>query len=248
VGPDSDSDDDAARLVIADELVERGDPRGELIQVQIALAKLPLEAPAAAPLIRRQDELLHSHGPRWARALGSRTHRHRFRRGFIEDIAVPTDTDITDELLTRERIRGLRINQVVDGRLDHPLFARLRRLEILRVQRGASGPTGALALPQLEELGFVNMVDLSVMTRLRSVVLGDTDEVTRQVLALPALRELNIFWGNRSTLAILVADPRLARLESIEAPPHAVFALVASPHFRPRRLAISSRLANRGAR
>ena len=52
-------DDDAPRLVFADWLDEQGDPRGEFIRVQIALAQLDREKAAAGdrPLRPDREEL-----------------------------------------------------------------------------------------------------------------------------------------------------------------------------------------------
>ena len=44
---------DAPRLVYADWLDERNDPRGEYIRVQIALTRLPSDSPQRAELKRR---------------------------------------------------------------------------------------------------------------------------------------------------------------------------------------------------
>ena len=43
-------DDDVPRLVYADWLEERGEPLGEFIRVQCALARLPADDPARPPL------------------------------------------------------------------------------------------------------------------------------------------------------------------------------------------------------
>ena len=74
-------DDDGPRLVYADLLLERGDPRGELITLQ-------LERGDGQPTPREQ-ELLKKHGRQWLGALTpalswGRGYSHtRFRRGFV---------------------------------------------------------------------------------------------------------------------------------------------------------------------
>jgi uncharacterized protein (TIGR02996 family) len=62
-------EDDTARLVFADWLEERGDPRGAFIRVQCALAGLPAEDPRRADLARKEQELFAAHGAAWAAAL-----------------------------------------------------------------------------------------------------------------------------------------------------------------------------------
>jgi uncharacterized protein (TIGR02996 family) len=75
-------DDDAPRLVYADWLLERGDPRGELIATQIALAGNPDDAALRA----RERELMTAHRETWIAA--SRSMQPQFRNGFIERISV----------------------------------------------------------------------------------------------------------------------------------------------------------------
>jgi uncharacterized protein (TIGR02996 family) len=86
-------DDDTPRLVFADVLTQEGDPQGELIVVQCALAKLAPSDPKRAELVKRerallrkpelvaQDEALRQEFPivpRW-------------RRGFISEIGISAD-------------------------------------------------------------------------------------------------------------------------------------------------------------
>ncbi len=76
--------DDAPRLVLADWLNERGDPRGELIQVQCSLAANQRPNPH---LEERQRALLERHGQAWLGELGFRT--AEFTRGFVEEVELP---------------------------------------------------------------------------------------------------------------------------------------------------------------
>ena len=87
-----DPDDDRPRLVYADYLMHHGDPRGELIAVQCALARHaatcedvgPLE-----PLVRRERALLDTYGKAWTLDAETRLEywgQFGFRRGFIETL------------------------------------------------------------------------------------------------------------------------------------------------------------------
>jgi uncharacterized protein (TIGR02996 family) len=82
--------DDDRRLVYADFLEDDGDPRGELIRVQIELERLPLAAPERVTLMRREDALLAANGERWIeplRRLGAQGLSIRcFHRGLIERV------------------------------------------------------------------------------------------------------------------------------------------------------------------
>src|SRR5262245_15898045 len=60
-----DPDDDGPRLIFADWLEEQGDPRGEFIRVQCALARLERHDPRRAELTCREQELLGEYGDAW---------------------------------------------------------------------------------------------------------------------------------------------------------------------------------------
>src|SRR4051812_47076638 len=77
-------DDDTPRLVYADYLDERGDPRGEFIRVQIALARLPDDHPRREGLEARERGLLKTHEEEWAGRLKGLVGNYWFRRGFVE--------------------------------------------------------------------------------------------------------------------------------------------------------------------
>jgi uncharacterized protein (TIGR02996 family) len=70
-------DDDAPRLVYADLLAERGDPRGELIALQCRASTPAVEKKIAALLARHPD---------WARVPHARS--AVLRRGFVDEITV----------------------------------------------------------------------------------------------------------------------------------------------------------------
>src|SRR3954470_8526125 len=58
-------DDLAAHSAYADYLMEQGDPRGEFIQVQLALENESLERPERLRLESRERELLREHRREW---------------------------------------------------------------------------------------------------------------------------------------------------------------------------------------
>ncbi|HEU0034139.1 MAG TPA: TIGR02996 domain-containing protein [Kofleriaceae bacterium] len=71
-------DDPGLRAVYADWLIERGDPRGELISIQLARE-------TTQAMRRRETELLIEHGAAWAAPLGALFHpmTHVWDRGFF---------------------------------------------------------------------------------------------------------------------------------------------------------------------
>src|SRR3954468_11511865 len=90
-------DDDLPRLVYADYLDERGDPRGEFIRLQCELARLPDRSPRQRELLARQTVLLTLHREKWLAPLvklfGEEDRRLRdgdfFRRGVVGELHVP---------------------------------------------------------------------------------------------------------------------------------------------------------------
>src|SRR5262245_22184272 len=85
----ADPDDDAPRLIYADWLEERGDPKGEFIRVQCALAKMAPDDDARPELEDRERELLEEHEPTWAAPLRGLVENWRFRRGFVDHVTLP---------------------------------------------------------------------------------------------------------------------------------------------------------------
>ena len=78
-------EDDAPRLVYADWLSDRGDPRGEFISIQCALA---VGTSRVAELQAQEASLLASYARQWLHGLGDDVLRARFRRGFVETATV----------------------------------------------------------------------------------------------------------------------------------------------------------------
>ncbi|MBL9038239.1 MAG: TIGR02996 domain-containing protein [Archangium sp.] len=80
-------DDDGVRLVLADALLERGDPRGEFIALQLMNGGAGTE---------RAVELLAAHGQAWVPE-GVDVTRAAFRRGFVSACIWERDVDPADE-------------------------------------------------------------------------------------------------------------------------------------------------------
>jgi uncharacterized protein (TIGR02996 family) len=103
-------DEDMPRLVYADWLAGRGDPRGEFIRVQVALERLPPDDPGREALEHRQHELLDRYAWQWAEPLRDLITEWTYRRGFIErveaSLEVPAATII--ELFRLAPIRHIR--------------------------------------------------------------------------------------------------------------------------------------------
>ena len=84
--------DDAPRLRFADELMARGDPRGEFIRVQIERARLAPDSDEALRLVRRERELLAKYEAEWVAPVADGLTAWSFRRGFIEEATLDAET------------------------------------------------------------------------------------------------------------------------------------------------------------
>ncbi len=81
-------DDDAPRLIFADWLEERGDPRGAFIRAQCVLERLDPADPIRQELEDEAQALLDRHEEEWTAPLHGVASKFRFRRGFVEEAAV----------------------------------------------------------------------------------------------------------------------------------------------------------------
>ena len=81
-------DDDAPRLVYADWLAERGDPRGAFVRLQCALAALPPDDPLRSDLEQAERRRLAAHAADWTADLAGRVSGWQFCRGFVEEITL----------------------------------------------------------------------------------------------------------------------------------------------------------------
>ena len=165
-------DDDAPRLVYADVLQGRGDPRGELIQLQCQLAAAP-DDDRRRKIKIAENKLLAAHGETWLQPLHDRlpaplfpdAHRFELVRGFVEKATITLAClPHLDALFTlAPLLRELRItpNGFVGSRIDQP------RLD------------GALASPRFERI-----------TSLELALPGAGNTLVREVADAPALRAL----------------------------------------------------------
>jgi uncharacterized protein (TIGR02996 family) len=124
-------DDDRPRLVYADWLAEKGDARGELIQLQCELAKLGEWDERRFELEPRVEALLAAHGAGWAAGAPGAI----FRRGFVDEIRLSVAQFVKTgaAFLDAHPIRCVRLSGNVKalGRAAH--LARVRELGLRQV-------------------------------------------------------------------------------------------------------------------
>jgi uncharacterized protein (TIGR02996 family) len=124
-------DDLAAHSASADYLMEHGDPRGEFIQVQLALEDPRQPATERTRLRKREAALLKQHGRQWLGDLGrflfgkwsgeDKPYHYQFRRGWLDLVRVLPDPDAIIAALARApEARLLRRLEVVYDMRYHP--------------------------------------------------------------------------------------------------------------------------------
>jgi uncharacterized protein (TIGR02996 family) len=139
--------DDERRAVYADRLVERGDPRGEFIALQLARARRGLAADEEA----REQALLRKHEPAWLDGLSRLLAGSSvvWERGFLAACIMVPD-------------------RRVDAELARPIFATVTRLGVAR----STGDVAAFVLhPRLRALVAL-AANVSLAPRLPGTSLG----------------------------------------------------------------------------
>lgn len=124
-------DDDIPRLIYADWLEERGDPRGEFIRVQCELATLRKTQKRYAELRARETELQTPNQQRWAEGFPYSLRKCVFRRGFIEECSVALSYFLrnSEKIMRLSPLRHVVFTQVKD---KLPALARCSALSRLR--------------------------------------------------------------------------------------------------------------------
>jgi len=142
-------EDDEPRLVLADALQGQGDPRGELIALQLAA---PASATDHEARLRRIDALIKACGADWLGDLAGIAYRAQFQRGFPARL---------------ELAKTFRIGIGDWNRLcEHPMLSTIEEL----VPGNAPGaPYGSLVTsPAMTSLRRIEVFDRDTMTALSS--------------------------------------------------------------------------------
>ncbi len=136
-------DDDAPRLIYADWLEERGDPRGEFIRVQGALSRMDEYDPRRWDLMARERELLSEHGDNWLGLAPDLPEAWTYRRGFVDHLRISGDSFLAagnDIMRTGPppEIEFLGLAGTLARVLEHPAALRLRRITFSYADSGAA--------------------------------------------------------------------------------------------------------------
>jgi uncharacterized protein (TIGR02996 family) len=184
-------DDDAARLVLGDVLQEQGDPRGELIALQLGLGDA-----------QRERTLLRKHAHHLLGALHGVLKDYTFRRGFLARATIRAGNSRALEHAMREAV-------------GHPLWATVEHVEggthelvmhpVMRSLRSLARSSAKLAsvatLPRLEaymtryfdELWLKLAKDRKAFPKLRDLDLVLPPNAATRFLEMPLVEKLDRF-------------------------------------------------------
>jgi len=127
-------DDDELRRVLADALLALGDPRGELIQMQLN---------PTLDYQRRAMRLLQQHGLAWTGSLRGVVIPLAYERGFLAACQVLDGTNDTVGALEWATVHTIELATRQIGFLSDPVMRSLRCVQ--KVRRDQLGEIGAIA-------------------------------------------------------------------------------------------------------
>jgi uncharacterized protein (TIGR02996 family) len=212
-------DEDTPRLILADWLQDQGDPRGELIHLQVVRARLTVDEPRHDELLRREWQILSRHALDWLGPLADLASGWEFLRGFIRlrarcrNFLVPAVYDLAadDQFAWVEGLALTRLLREHVGQLaDSPLLARLVQLDLSDTSLGNGGLVRLLEAPDLVGLHTL---------RLAHTGLGERGAVA--LARCPRLQQLSVLdlRRNRSLgggVFALADSPYLKHLTRLE--------------------------------
>jgi uncharacterized protein (TIGR02996 family) len=208
-------DDDAQRLIFADWLDEQGDPRGQFIRVQLALADLPADAPERAQLVSAERALLTEHREAWEAPFRGLANGPVFRRGFVDEVKVDAKQFIrtAPDLFTAAPVRHIHLLDVSDGLPGVLQCPFLSRLSALTVHGQHTGEPLARAVARSEHLSGLRRLALT-----RNRFTDDAAEHLARSPYLTNLEELDLSENEigETGARALAAAPVLGKLRSLE--------------------------------
>jgi uncharacterized protein (TIGR02996 family) len=244
----ADPDDLAAHAAYADFLTEQGDPRGEFIQVQLALEDPARPAKERKGLQKREAALLKEHGPAWLGELAEYRSDEEdaptfeFARGWLNSLHIPRLTVPLARALARSReLRLLRrlviledaheepdeyepgpdIPEDTDGSPDFYPLLRSSYLGNIRVfQAGVRDDEEGSQCHTYGD-GVVDLI--KKMPRLEELYLlshGIDMKTLFGLKTLTNLRVLQVYHLHKYPLEVLARNPALGRLTHILFMPH----------------------------
>lgn len=157
--------DDAPRRELARLLTARGDPRGELIDLQLEIANIrrsgDRDVRAWSAQWDRAEALRKQYGDAWLPALPPFARDPIYSRGFVESVKIAArDLDRAPELFRVAPIRQLRFDSV-DGDAARvfasPHLSRMIALDLFGQQIGDAGVRALAESPHLGRLVWLDL-------------------------------------------------------------------------------------------
>jgi uncharacterized protein (TIGR02996 family) len=229
-------DNDLPRLIYADWLEERGDPRGEFIRVQVEIARVQPGDDRLTQLRQREEELLSKYRRDWLGPLHSLAYQWHFKRGFPEEASLPAREFLhhAETLFRATPLRLVRLLKVRDCVHELAACSHLRRLIGLHLTDN-----------QMEDKGLQTLLSSPYLGSIQSLRLGNnwlgensgrTVAEARHLQSLQTLSLSDNMLGDRGVVS-LAGAAHLSRLTALylgnnQVTDHGALALAESPHLR----------------
>jgi uncharacterized protein (TIGR02996 family) len=144
-------DDNLPRLIYADWLDDRGDPRGEFIRLQLSVRM------GEWANVARMSELEKLYGRKWAGPFADWAYMVGFRRGFPEHVVIPADVfiDLADDIFNIAPIQGVSLigaAKKIRKLTRLPALSHLTALHLTGTMIGDAGVAKLAACPHLNNL------------------------------------------------------------------------------------------------
>ena len=158
-------DDDAPRLDFAAFKTAQGDPHGEFIRVELALARTDRHDDANyVPLAEASYSLTDQYGPAFAGAVADMVKTYHFYRGFVEFVELPARRflEIAPQLYTLAPIRHVNLlgtRSLIGDLAASPLLEPLRSLSLQNWKLIDRDIEVLAASPHLKNLRWLSLVD-----------------------------------------------------------------------------------------
>lgn len=155
-------EDDEPRLVLADALMERGDPRGDFIRVQCALGRTlhgargrawsrptGLEQELRKELEKRERIALRKHQKAWIEPFRAPLRTWSWRRGFVEEAVCDAGKYLAgaDLVFAHTPLQTVKLTATTGSHLkavvEHRTTPRLRSLNLFQQKIGVEGATSS---------------------------------------------------------------------------------------------------------
>jgi len=236
-----DPDDDLPRLIYADWLEEQGNPRGEFIRLQCAMAELPWYDPGQKALEFRANQLRKKHQREWVEELDLVNRNIDFQRGFIDNIVLTAKNFITqgEAYYRRTPVHWMRLTRIASHIKDlvkSPNLERLRSFDLSRVPVSNSDFHSLLNskfLSNVVEFQFrylgcivdgshwMALADAPFANTIQKLDLFGTEvtpllgTINRDELHFPEVTEIKFGGGGCYTMPLTLTGLRLPKLESV---------------------------------